>query len=166
MAEVVGLAAGLVSLGIQVSAGITTYLDAIKCRAEDIASVKQQVRSFDGVLRSVQSALGNVDSTRKNQVSVTAITDCLASCETELKSLEVFVLKLTGSGPSQASFKDKIREQTKKLAYPFNRTELDRLQTKIARVNGILQTALQSLNLWVTLICGAALWDLLLITVV
>lgn len=141
MAEAVGLAAGLVSLSIQVCAGINTYLDAIKCRAEDIASVKRQVHNFDGVLRNVQSVLDGADSTNR------VLIDCLDSCQIEVKSLEDFVHKLTGCDPSQVGFKDKVREQARKLKYPFNRTELNRLETKITHVNGIFQTSLQSLNM-------------------
>lgn len=145
MAEAAGLAAGLVSLGIQVCAGITTYLDAVKARAEDLASVKRQVHNFESVLRNVKDALVKVDSSHGTTTSV--ITGCLASCEAELKSLKDFVQELTGDDHSQTNFKDKVREQTRKLAYAFNRTKLHALETKVSLVNGTFQTALQSLSL-------------------
>lgn len=145
MAEAVGLAAGLVSLGIQVCAGISTYIDAIKARAEDTASVKRQVQHFELVLQNAKEALVNLNST--HGILTTVAAGCLTSCEVELKSLKDFVEELIDDGPSQPNFRDKVREQTRKLTYPFNRTKLSHLETKVSLVNGTFQAALQSLSL-------------------
>lgn len=137
--------AGLVSLGIQVGGGIITYLDAIKCRADDIASVKRQAQNFEKVLRIIQTALSRVDSS--HQVPTTVVAECLESCEAELKGLDDFVSELTGGSSSQPSFKDKVKEKAKKLAYAFDQPKLEQLESRLSRVNGILQTALQALGL-------------------
>jgi hypothetical protein len=41
--SIAGTVAGLVSLGLQVCGGITQYLDAIKCLAEELSSARRQV---------------------------------------------------------------------------------------------------------------------------
>ncbi|RYP66631.1 hypothetical protein DL769_005981 [Monosporascus sp. CRB-8-3] len=143
--SIVGLAAGLASLGIQVCGGITGYLDAIKCRADDIASVRRQVKSFETVLRVIQTALNQVDS--NHQVSTTAVAECFQSCEAELKTLKSFVSELTGGVKSQVNFKDTLKEQARKLTYPFNRSKLNELEDKLNRVNGIFQISLQGMGL-------------------
>ncbi|RYP22652.1 hypothetical protein DL765_001502 [Monosporascus sp. GIB2] len=147
--SIVGLAAGLASLGIQICGGITGYLDAIKCRADDIASVRRQVKSFESVLAVIQTALNQVDSS--HQVSAAAVAECFQSCETELKALDTFISELTGGVKSQVNFRDKLEEQTRKLTYPFNRSKLNQLEDKLDRVNGIFQTALQGLGLNISL---------------
>ncbi|RYP43504.1 hypothetical protein DL768_009892 [Monosporascus sp. mg162] len=143
--SVVGLVAGLASLGIQVCGGITDYLDAVKCRADDIASARRQAQSFKNVLQIIQTTVAQVDS--NHQVASTAVVECIKSCEAELNTLESFVSELIGDATSLANFKGKIKEQTKKLSYAFNRSKLDQLEARLARANGIFQTALQSLGL-------------------
>ncbi|RYO81224.1 hypothetical protein DL766_002504 [Monosporascus sp. MC13-8B] len=143
--SIVGLAAGLASLGIQVCGGITSYLDAIKCRADDIDSVRRQVKSFESVLAVIQTALNQVDSSHR--VSAAAVAECFQSCETELKALDTFVSGLTGGVTPQVNFRDKLKEQTRKLTYAFNRSKLNQLEDKLDRVNRIFQTALQGLGL-------------------
>ncbi|RYP66067.1 hypothetical protein DL769_006129 [Monosporascus sp. CRB-8-3] len=143
--SVVGLVAGLASLGIQVYGGITDYLDAVKCCADDVASVRRYAQSFKNVLQVIQTTVTQVDS--NHQVSTTAVMECIKSCETELKTLETFVSELTGDVISPANFKGKIKEQTRKLSYAFNRSKLDQLVASLARANGIFRTAVQSLGL-------------------
>lgn len=142
---IVGLVAGLTSLGIQVCGGITTYLDAIKCHADDIAYVKRQVQSLETVLQVVRTTLPRIDSS--HQASITAVVECLKLFETEIEALRSFVSKLTGGTTTAANFKDKVKEQTKKLTYAFNRTKLDQLESRLVHANGIFQTSLQGLNL-------------------
>lgn len=146
---IVGLAAGLASLGIQVCGGITTYLDGIKCQADDIASVKRQVQSLESVLQAVRTTLPRIDSS--HQVSTTAVVECLRSFEAELETLGKFVSKLTADIVTPTKFKDKVKEQTKKLTYPFNRSKLNQLGARLVQVNGIFQTSLQGLDLSVQL---------------
>ncbi|RYP37239.1 hypothetical protein DL767_003058 [Monosporascus sp. MG133] len=143
--SVVGLVAGLASLGIQVCGGITNYVDAVKCRADDVASARRQAQSFKNLLQIIQATVAQVDS--NHRVSTTAVVECIKSCETELKTLESFVSELTGDVTSPANFKGKIKEQTRKLSYAFNRSKLDQLEARLARANGIFQTAVQSLGL-------------------
>ncbi|EMR71891.1 putative ankyrin repeat-containing protein [Eutypa lata UCREL1] len=143
--SIVGLAAGLVSLGIQVCGGITAYLDAVKCRADDITSVNRQAQNFGNVLRIIQTALARVDPS--HQVSTTVVDECLKSCESEVKGLKDFVSGLVGSDISQPKFMDKIKEKTRKLTYVFDRPKLEQLEGRLSRVNGIFQTALQALDL-------------------
>ncbi|RYP90381.1 hypothetical protein DL770_003528 [Monosporascus sp. CRB-9-2] len=137
--SVVGLVAGLASLGIQVCGGITDYLDAVKSRAEDVASARRQAQCFKSVLQIIQTTVTQVDS--NHRVSTTAVVECIKSCETELRTLESFVSELTGDVTSPANFKDKIKEQSRKLSYAFNRSKLDQLEARLARANGIFQTA-------------------------
>ncbi|KAK7750502.1 hypothetical protein SLS62_007581 [Diatrype stigma] len=143
--SIAGSAAGLISLGIQIGGGIITYLNAIKCRADDIASVKRQAQNFETVLSIIQAALDRVDPS--HQVPISAVAECLGSCEAEIKGLEDFVSEIAGGSSSQPTFKDKVKEKARKLAYAFDQPKLEQLESRLSRVNGILQTALQALGL-------------------
>lgn len=64
MAEALGVAAsasGIVSLGLQVAGGITSYIDAVKARKEDVAAASTSVRYMQSsidVLRNGKPGLG------------------------------------------------------------------------------------------------------------
>ncbi len=127
--SIAGLAAGLVSLGIQVCGGITQYMDALDCREQDMASVKQQNLSLERTLRAVKASLAQLQD-GDYQEAAAAVRDCVAGCNTELQALQALVADLSDCDVSPtAGRRDKIKSQGKRLLYPFSRPKLDQLET-------------------------------------
>lgn len=153
--SLLGLAAGLVSLGLQTCSGITTYLGAIKCRAEDITSIRRQNDALNSVLQAIKPSLSRLPS--DHQASVAAVQSCFQSCETELKALKTLVDGLAQNNASNATVKDRIKGQAKKLSYPFNRQKLQQLESRLNQANAGLQLALQSLGLSAIIPCFSLL---------
>lgn len=134
--------AGLVSLGIQVVGGITKYLEAVRERKNDVASVKAQVVRTQDLLTLVAKVAAKVEP---NHSTAAAFLKNSASVQPELQALEEFVRKLDTTKLPQPSHEvlGKVYVQAKKLTYPFHRATMDRLQSQLARVNSMLQAALQ-----------------------
>lgn len=143
--SVAGLAAGVVSLGIQVSQGITTYIDALNCRDQDIVSVRQRNDSLRRTLSVVETSHSQLED--DHQVATAAIRECLASCNMELNLLENLVADLTTCDRFTAGLIGKAKNKGKKLLYPFSRPKLEQLEARLRNANMALQMALQSLGL-------------------
>lgn len=136
--------AGLVSLGLQVGSGITQYLDAVKCRAEELESARQYVRTLQGVLQIIDNYSPRLQA--QQPPSLTAVGACLQSSEAELKALAAHVTKLSGGTTANPNFLERAKETKRKLTYPFNRTKVLQLEEKLSRTVGLLQLAVQGLG--------------------
>ncbi|KAK6064801.1 hypothetical protein SCUP234_12858 [Seiridium cupressi] len=137
--------AGLISLGLQVSSGIIQYLDAIKCRAEELDAARRYVQIIESTLEAINGFPSRLQV--QHQQSLATISACLRPCEDELKALETLIAKLSNSGNANPDLIDRVREQTKKLAHSFNRTKLSQLEEKLNRAVEVLQLAVQSLGI-------------------
>lgn len=149
MAEVfgtVGTVAGLVSLGLQLCAGLTSYIDAVRGRKEDLAAVAKQVQDFQRSIEIIRNAMPNL--TTKYQAASTGVPPAITSCEQELRALHDMLGKLEDSpAQSGSTAKMSITDQKKRLTFPFHRPNLERLQERLQRANDSLQTAMQVLEL-------------------
>lgn len=145
--SVAGLAAGVVSLGLQVSGGITAYIDALSCRDQEITSVRQQNDSLRKTLQVVETSLSRFQG--DHQVATAAVHECLDLCKIELGALHSLIIDLTTCDQSATTGSriSKIKNQSKKLLYPFSRRKMEQLETKLQHVNTILHLALQTLGL-------------------
>lgn len=127
--SVAGLAAGVVSLGLQVSGGITTYIDALNCRDQDIASVRQQNECLQKILGICKTSRSQFE--RSHQDAAKAVGDHLDLCEKDLQALESLVTELTAGDQPTVRRRDRLRNTGKKLLYPYNRPKLEQLETKL-----------------------------------
>ncbi len=143
-----GTAVGVVSLGLILCQGLTDYLQALECRKEDIESTSRQVDCLRSALNVINVALPNLPSDHQNAGHV--VEECLHLCEEEIKRLSDKLNELKDQSHSD-SFNQKLRLQAQKLAYPFKRGSLRRLEDSVVKINRILSTALQAIGLFVTL---------------
>ncbi|KAM3451214.1 hypothetical protein MY3296_005470 [Beauveria thailandica] len=146
--SVAGLAFAVVSLGLQVTAGITDYFDALSSRDQDIASARQQNDTLRKTLRVIESSSSRLQN--DHRPATAALRECLDSCKKELQALEMTVAELVSCDQATTCRKDKIRNQGKKLLYPFNRPKLEQIATRLHNINSNLQLALQTLGLSVS----------------
>jgi len=166
-AGIAGTAAGIVSLGIQLYSGISSYLEAIKGRKEDLAAVSRHLQSLRAAVRVLETAIPRLLT--QHQAASDAVQHCLQNCNHQMKALEALFATLvdspslqstseprgeasqttsTPSGPS-ARVVAKLRDGKKKLSYPFERPKLEILEGRVRDVNATLKTAMLSLGLWV-----------------
>ncbi|KAF6817886.1 hypothetical protein CPLU01_13460 [Colletotrichum plurivorum] len=151
MAEVLGTVVGVVSLGIQLSSGIMTYLDGIQCREEDIDSTKRRCRSMEALLKEMESLrLRLPPPTALTNTNGTALEESMTSAKAELSLLADFMAKISPSDalPSPKTAIKKLREQKRKLLYPFRRDHLDHLDSRLEAANTTLRAALQLAQLY------------------
>lgn len=134
--------AGLVSLGVQVVGGITEYLDALRERKNDVASARTQVTRTQDLLRLVVKVVAKAEP---NHSTTAAFLKDSASIQLELHSLDDLIRKLDTTKLAQPSNEilGKVCVRAKQLTYPFHRPTMNRLQSQLARVNSMLQAALQ-----------------------
>ncbi|OAA44723.1 Ankyrin repeat-containing domain protein [Beauveria brongniartii RCEF 3172] len=146
--SVAGLAFAVVSLGLQVTAGITDYFDALTSRDQDIAFARQQNDTLRKTLRVIESSSSRLQN--DHRAATAALRECLDSCKNELQALEITVAELVSCDQATTCRKDKIRNQGKRLLYPFNRPKLEQIATRLHDINSNLQLALQTLGLSVS----------------
>ena len=143
--SVAGLTAGLVSLGLQVSGGITQYIDALDCREAEISSAKQLNDCLQKTLQFIEESLSDF---RNDHHAATAVVQaCLETCKANLKTLHNLLAELAGPGQTMTGRRSRIKSQGKKLLYPFSRPKLQQLETNLRNANATLQSALQALGL-------------------
>ncbi|KAM3498598.1 hypothetical protein MY10362_008097, partial [Beauveria mimosiformis] len=111
--SVAGLAFAVVSLGLQVTAGITDYFDALSSRDQDIAFARQQNDTLRKTLRVIESSSSRLQN--DHRAATAALRECLDSCKKELQALEITVAELVSSDQATTCRKDKIRNQGKRL---------------------------------------------------
>ncbi|KAK8105151.1 hypothetical protein PG999_008510 [Apiospora kogelbergensis] len=143
MAEAVGLAAsvaGLVSLGLQVTGGIATLLDALENRQAELASVKRQSDALAASLDIIRAT----SSSFQNQHSY-AITASIQACETELQAVEALLADLANCDTS--TWRQRLRGKKKKLSYVFDRSKVQLVVQRLHNANQVLQLTLTGLNL-------------------
>lgn len=143
--SVAGLALAVVSLGLQVTGGITDYFDSLKSRDQDIASIIQQNDTLKKTLQVIESSISRFQN--DHRTATEALRQFLDSSNDELKFLEGMVATLTTNDQGTIDRRTKARNKGKKLLYPFHRPKLEQMATKIHHINATLQLGLQSLGL-------------------
>ncbi|KAF4432636.1 Ankyrin repeat-containing domain [Fusarium acutatum] len=146
--SVAGLALAVVSLGLQVTGGITDYFDALKSRDQDIASIIQRNDTLRKTLQIIESSISRFQN--DHRTTTEALRQFLDSSKEELKVLDSMVATLITDDQGTTGRKYKARNKGKKLLYPFHRPKLEQMATKLHHINATLQLGLQSLGLSVS----------------
>lgn len=145
------MASSTVSLGLQLCGSIATYVEALNCRKENIASVLQQNESLRKTLEFAESSLSLFQ--HDHHAAATTAHECLNSCNKELVELQRLVARFTASDQPANGWRGNMKNQGNKLLYPFSRAKVDELETRIRNANATLQVALQALGLYAIRIC-------------
>ncbi|TDZ32420.1 hypothetical protein C8035_v012279 [Colletotrichum spinosum] len=152
MAEPVGItgtAAGLVSLGLQLYGEISKYIDAVKGRKRDLANASRHAETLHMCLTAIDDV---VSSNNNSKAAEDAVDSCMLSCNDEVKELEALITRLRGPiSTTPDTFSAKIKEKGRQLSYPFHRESVLMLERRLDSTNGVLRTALHSLELNVSI---------------
>jgi hypothetical protein len=140
--SVTASAAGLVSLGLQVCSGITQYLDALKCRDQELNSARRYVQSLEAALQIINEASQHTQIQYQQPLAT-----CLQPCQEELETLRTFIVELSNGDTANPGIVERAKARRKKSAYSFNRTKLAQLEDKLNRAVGLLQLAMQGLGM-------------------
>lgn len=146
-AEGLGLAAsvaGLLSLGLQITSGITKYLDALDRREDDLA----HVRNLNKALITTLSTLEIVVSGLPNQglTFTSGVVQDIQRCKLGLGDLEKLRIELTDS--DQRNWTTRLRNKKKKFTYKFRETKMQQLAERLQQSNQLLQLTLSGLQLY------------------
>jgi hypothetical protein len=136
--------AGLVTLGSQVCNGVNQYLDAIKCRKEEIDAAKQHIQTLQDLIQIIHNL---PHPGFQSQHTFQAISKCLRSCEDDLNRRGELITKISNDDSTGYTFIDRVRERKKKWAYAFDRNKLNQLENRLSNSVNFLQTALQILGM-------------------
>ncbi|KAF6795889.1 hypothetical protein CMUS01_15902 [Colletotrichum musicola] len=105
MAEILGTVVGVVSLGLQVCSGLTTYLDGIQCQKDDVAATARHCQSMQTFLNQLAGYKDRITTVTGTEDAYTSLAQAMSAANTELRLLDEFIEKLCGksvaSGLSQ-----------------------------------------------------------------
>ncbi|KAJ5087891.1 hypothetical protein N7456_011507 [Penicillium angulare] len=131
-------AAGLLSLGIQVTQSLVDFYCAYKDQDSDLAKITRNLESLLNLFQSLEKALEDrqphTDTLLQEIANVSAgCSEIIHELEDEWKKLE----KIPG-----ASFKERIQVAGRRVAYPFRKSTLQKLEEDVSDMREILQLAL------------------------
>lgn len=147
MADPLSLAAsvaGLVSLGIQVASGISQYLDAVKCRDDELGAARRQNELLTSTLAIIKETTSKLDSVSPEAAAV--IKSNIEFHQTSLNALESFVAEQLGSTDVK-TWRSRLKAKTGKLHYALDRPKLQQLCTRVGQTQSTLQLAIDGLGL-------------------
>ena len=143
MAETLGSAVGVISLGIQVCQGLLKYYDSWKGCHQDIENTSKSIASLtktlELVLRVIKTKTGQGEPIEQQINSI--VVRCLTGIEALSKELERFE-KYTDS----TDIRSKIKSHMRRLYYPFRESTLAKLRDSVLDVRDDLVPALAVLQ--------------------
>ena len=102
-----------------------------------------------------------------------AVWTCVEACKAEIEGLEKLLVELEdGDGrherkeyrsSGKGSFRRKWSDKTRRWTYPYKRENFLRLEGRLGSVNGVLQTALATINLYASFLLYPVFHDDLLL---
>ncbi|KAK6853114.1 hypothetical protein PG995_009926 [Apiospora arundinis] len=143
--SIAGLVTGLVSLGLQITGTVISYLDAIETREHELVLIRHQVEAVQGSLQLVDSLRSRVHG---NLQASDNLTRNIRLCEAELSILACTLHDEATRTPITGQSLQQRWSRTKhKLTYPLREPAIHRLQSRVEKLNGLLQIALQAMEI-------------------
>ncbi|ATZ45298.1 hypothetical protein BCIN_01g01050 [Botrytis cinerea B05.10] len=146
MADVLGTAVGVVSLGLQASQGIVSYYSTYRDQAEEIDGIAQRTQALHTTLKHLQASLRSLHSNHTSAVTLVAAT--VASCADNTKTLETTLQKCQHSVP--VGTREKIYSLGKKAIFPFRQATIQRLENIVGKLQANVDMAIMALQLEVS----------------
>lgn len=131
-------AAGFLSLGIQVTQSLVDFYHAYKDQAGDLAKITRNLESLLNLFQTLSKALQNQKS--HTDTLLQEITSLSATCSEIVDELEDECQKF--QKVPKAILKERIQVAGRRLAYPFRKGTLQKLEGDISEMREMLQFAL------------------------
>jgi hypothetical protein len=142
--EVAGTAVGAISLGIQVIQSLVDYYTAYKHRESDVQYTFKKLTHILNVLEILRKQLGSRKFRSDERSVLDTVERCIGNCEdvvNELNEETEKIHKASSSGIVAAA-----REAGRRLAYPFRKSTLQKLDEDVDDMCANLTLALQVLQ--------------------
>lgn len=139
--------AGITSSGVQACSAIATYVNSLKHRDEELASINRQAQALESVFRTLEKSLAENPFDPLTSSAAAQVSTSMKTCEAELNSLTQLIARFSDNLPSNARPQDKILQQATKLKYPLRKPDISRIQGSLGVIKENLNLALQTLGL-------------------
>jgi ankyrin repeat domain-containing protein 50 len=142
--SVIASAAGIISLGIQVTQSLVDFYAAYKGRESTIAHTTKKLEHLLDVFESLQQHLAKRKFRADQQELSRTIESSVHDCEECIRELEAEVDKFKDQ--STKGIQAAVRTATRRIAYPFRQSTLQKLDEDIDSIVFHLSLALQVLQ--------------------
>lgn len=147
MAEVAGIAVGVVSLGLQVCHGITSYYQPCKNQDHIIADFLGDVDNLNKSLEVVRSGLFKIDQSQFGLIQ--QAEGNIAACDAATKRLDALLAKCRQT-TVPLNIKERAQMLARKAAFPFRLSTVKELRDTLKALQANAALAIQALQLSVT----------------
>lgn len=146
MAEVLGTAVGVISLGIQVCGGLIAYYDSWKDCPKEVSTAQEQVVDLQKTLEASRTALASISALGAVQDAMSRVEQSILACRSGIQELSSKLAKVQQVKPS-IGLGVKAQREMQRLLYPFRANTLMKLRDLCTDLRSRLDIALQILLL-------------------
>jgi ankyrin repeat domain-containing protein 50 len=143
MADVLGTVVGVISFGIRVCDGLTSYYQAWEARDDQVSSALNNISQLGKTLELLESKFKQIQITQPTFRD--HIINNFSPVEENLKRLEAILKSCRIECPNGA--KDRLIDFSKRVAYPFRKKTINELQILVRDLKSNLSLLLQILHL-------------------
>lgn len=144
MADAVSTAVGVISLGIQVCQGLTSYYQSFKGQDRKIADILQHIDTLCNILEVIQTCLSNLNGSQLN--AVPQVENSVTHCAAAITKLNDLLVKCRHTTIPTNS-KERMQILGRKLVFPFQQSTLDDLIDTVKGMQGNTDLALHALQM-------------------
>ena len=143
--SIAGGAAGIISLGIQVTQSLVDFYNSYKALDSDLVSITQRLECLLEIFHSLAKAVSDRNFQAEDRNLVRKIEKSIEACDDLIQELQDECKKLTKT--SLKGVRDAARIAGRRALYPFRKSTLQKLDEDIDDINSSLSFALRVLEL-------------------
>lgn len=136
--------AGLLSLGIQVTQSLINFYTDYKDQDTDLARITRNFQDLQSIFRSLGTALQDSRSQADAQELLQEVDDITQRCQEIIKELQIECQKFDAS--SSTGFQGRVQVARRRVAYPFRKSTLQKLEEDVSEIRDNLSLALNVLQ--------------------
>jgi hypothetical protein len=137
--------AGLLSLGIQVTQSLTEFYSSVKDQATDVFNIVRNLEDLLSIFRTLHVAIQERRSRPGEQELHQTVNTAVQNCKTIIKELQDECLKFQKG--QTTGFHGQVQLARRRVAYPFRKSTLQKLEEDIGEIREHLSFALEVLQL-------------------
>ncbi|RJE23332.1 Ankyrin repeat protein [Aspergillus sclerotialis] len=138
--------AGLLSLGIQVTESLFKYYTLYKSQDTDVARITERLENLLTILRSLDASLRNRPSQPDEDDLVQTTYRSVQNCDEIIRELQEESEKFSNA-VSPSGIRSAIKASSRRAAYPFRQSTLQKLEEDVGEIQHNLSMALDVLHL-------------------
>ena len=137
---------GILSLGIQVTQGLTTYYGLWKSHEDTLIHHDIRLDQLEKSLGILQTSISKLD--HKDSLATQNVASTIVACENGMKKLKSSLDQCRLS-PAQPGLHHRVRDTSRKALFPFKKATLDSLRSTVTELQSNVDNALQILGMYV-----------------